>query len=265
MIMASFKRSIRTPNQRLAISAIAVAVVVFVLIGIAVEVVFLPKASSSSASQTSTTSGGSAVYCASGCPTPSTPVKTAVNQWVQDFNTRNVGGLGDFYTQATSVTWAGQASGLAGTYSGQGNVRILYGSSIGKTTSLNASISNYKESPLNPSNVNVTMTVNMFGNSSVVGKLTSTVAATQQWNYVGGQWQIAKETWNYQTFVVQYPVSATTFPQWAALKSGQNPQLVSEKSFECNAGPYVAASVYAFLGGVLVIGLLTYRRRSRPV
>jgi hypothetical protein len=43
------------------------------------------------------------------------------------------------------------------------------------------------------------------------------------------------------------------------MKAGLNPDLVSEKSFEWNVGPYVAASVYALLGGVIVIGLLEYR------
>jgi hypothetical protein len=261
VVLASFKRAARSPSKRLAISALAVAVVVFVAIGIAAEVLLLPKASSPSSPQTSTTS--SQVYCASGCPPPSKPLKAAVDQWIADFNTRNVGGLGNFYTQDAAVTWLG-APGLSGTYKGVGNVKILFGSSIGKTIYLNASITNYNEKPVNPSNVNVTMTVNMKGNSSVVGALTSTIDANQVWNYVGGQWQIVKENWNYKTFVVQYPVSATTFPQWAAMKAGQNPQLVSEKSFEWNVGPYFAASVYAFLGGVLIMGVVMYRRRSSP-
>jgi hypothetical protein len=264
MTLASFKHSARSPTKRLAISTLAIAVVVFVAIGIAVELVFLPSASSSGASKTTTTS--SQIFCSpqyGGCPTPSTTVKTSVDQWVSDFNTRNVAGLANFYSTAAAVTWSGNAAGLAGTYNGQGNIRILYGSSIGKTLILNASIANYAESVANPSNINVTMTVLMNGNSSVVGELTSTVAATQMWNYNGQQWQIIKENWNYKTFNVQYPVSATTFPQWGALRVGQNPNLVSEKSFEWNAGPYVAASVYAFLFGVLAIGFMKYRGRSR--
>jgi len=104
----------------------------------------------------------------------------------------------------------------------------------------------------------------MAGNSSVVGTLSITVDANQQWNYMGGQWQIVKETWNYVTFNEQYPVSATTFPQWTAMKEGQNPNLVSEKSFEWHAGPYVAASVYAFLFGVLALGVMRYRKGRRP-
>jgi hypothetical protein len=95
----------------------------------------------------------------------------------------------------------------------------------------------------------VTMTIDMRGNSTVVGGLNATIDATQQWNYNGGQWQIQKENWNYVTFKVQNPVPSTTFPQWTALKNGHNPDLISEKSFEWHAGPYLAALVYAFLGG----------------
>jgi hypothetical protein len=259
--MTSFTRSVRTPTGRLAISALAVAVVVFVAIGIAVELVFLPKASSPGT--TVATSASTSVYCQSGCSAPTTPLKTAVNNWVAAFNNRDVTGLGNFYTQDASVAWS-NAPGLTGTYNGLGNIRILYGSSIGKTTSLTASIANYQEKDTNPSNANVTLTLSMAGNSTVVGGLTITVDATQQWNYIGGQWQIVKESWNYVKFIEQFPVSATTFPQWTALKEGQNPNLVSEKSFEWNAGPYVAASVYAFLFGVLAFGLIAYRKRSRP-
>jgi hypothetical protein len=260
--MTSFTRSVRTPTGRLAISALAVAVVVFVAIGIAVELVFLPKASSPGTT-TATSASSTSVYCQSGCSTPSTPLKTAVDSWVAAFNNRDVTGLGNFYSQDASVVWT-NAPGLTGTYNGLGNIRILYGSSIGKTTALTASIANYQAKDTNPSNSNVTLTLSMAGNSTVVGALTITVDATQQWNYVGGQWQIVKESWNYVKFNEQFPVSATTFPQWTALKEGQNPNLVSEKSFEWNAGPYVAASVYAFLFGVLALGLIAYRKRSRP-
>jgi len=258
--LTSFKRSVQSPSGRLAISALAVAVVVFVAIGIAVEVVFLPKASTSSGGGTTTTTTTGSIFCSSGCSTPPTPVKTAVTNWVAAFNNRDVTGLGNFYSQDATVAWS-NAPGLTGTYNGIGNIRILYGSSIGKTTSLSANIANYQEKDINPSNANVTLTLNMAGNSSVVGALTIVVAANQQWNFIGGQWQIVKESWNYVTFNEQFPVSATTFPQWTAMKEGQNPNLVSEKSFEWNAGPYVAASVYAFLFGVLALGVMKYRKR----
>jgi len=260
--LAASESKRRTSHPKLAISTIAVTVVVFVAVGIALEVAFLPKASQPGSVQTT-----SAVTCqppaAGNASTPSTPVKTAVDQFVQDFNDRNVQGLSGLYAQDACVTWSGKATGLVGTYDGQGNVRILYGSSIGKTTVLNATISNYNEAPSSPSNVNVTMTIYMAGNSTVVGALNSTVDATQQWAYSGQQWQIVKENWDYLTFNVQNPLSSTTFPQWAAIKAGHNPDLVSEKSFEWHAGPYVAASVYTFMGAILVVGAVEYRKMSR--
>jgi hypothetical protein len=264
MILASFKRSTRSPSKRLAISALAVAVVLFVVIGIAVELTFLPKASVPSSGQTTTAAAGCKAAGGGSGSSPSAPVKSAVDQQVKYFNSRDVAGLSNFYTPDACVNWSGLATGLVGTYTGQNNIKILYGSSIGKTTSLNASIANYNEKATSPTNVNVTMTINMKGNSSVVGALDANIAATQQWTYSGQQWQIVKENWDYKTFIVLYPVSSTTFPQWAALRAGQNPNLVSEKSFEWNVGPFVAVSVYAFLGGVLAIGLMKYRRRSSP-
>jgi len=239
-------------------SALVVAVVVIVVIGIAVGALFLPKTSTPTLQPT--TSGTTSPV--GGVPPP-TPVKTAVDQWLLDFNSRNVGGMVNFYTHDSTVVWSGNAEGLDGTYSTQENVNILYGSSIGKTTLLNASISNYAEKAADPENVNVTMTILMNGNSSVVGALNAVVAVSQQWVYSAGAWQIVKENWVYQTFTVEFPVSATTFPQWSALKTGKNPALVSEKSFEWNTGPWVAASVYAVLFGILAIAVIKYRGRSR--
>jgi len=263
LVLATFKHSSRSSRRRLAISALAAGAVVFVAVGVAVELVFLPKASTPGSAQTTSVTSCPTTSTVGGSP-PSTPVKTSVDQFIQDFNSRNIAAMSNFYAQDACVTWSGKASGLTGTYNGQGNVRILYGSSIGKTDILNANISNYNEKISSPTNVNVTMTVNMVGHSSVVGNLSSIVDASQQWTYNGQGWQIVKENWNYKTFDVQFVQSSTTFPQWGVMKSGQNPNLVSEKSFEWHAGPYVAASVYAFLGTVLAIGAISYRRRSRP-
>lgn len=250
-------------HPRLAISALAVAVIVFVAIGITVELVFLPKASSPSGVQSTVAIGSTAVYsCTSPCNPP--PLKNAVDTWVQDFNSRDVTGLSEFYATDAAVTWS-NAPGLTGTYDGIGNVRILYGSSIGKTTYLTANLTNYNEKQISPGDSNVSLTLTMNGHSTVVGNLSISVDANQQWDYVGGQWQIVKETWNYVKFYESTPVAATTFPQWTALKEGQNPNLVEDKSFEWHAGPYVAASVYAFLAGVLAFGALKFRSRPRRV
>lgn len=261
--MGKFKRDSLSSRQRLAISALAVGVVLFVAIGIAVEIVFLPAASQNAATTTTTTTATTTYSCS--C-TPSTQLKAAVDQWIADFNSRDVTGIGNFYSQDTTVVWAGggaAGTGLDGTYNGIGQVRILYGSSIGKTTTLVANISNYKETDIAAGNGNVSLTLTMVGVSSVVGNLSISIAANQHWNYVGGQWQIVKESWNYVNFYESNPVSSTTFPQWTAMKDGQNPNLVSEKSFEWHAGPFVAASVYAFLFGVLAYGAIQLRKRTR--
>lgn len=251
----------RNARHGLATSALVVGVVLFVALGIGAELVFLPKASSTGSTVTASTS--TTTYSCTGCSPP--PLKSAVDRWVSAFNSRDVTGLTNFYATETVVDWKGYASGLTGVYDGQGNVRILYGSSIGKTTLLVANISNYSEKDVNPSNANVSLTLTMNGQSTVVGNLSISIDASQQWNYVGGQWQIVKETWNYVKFYESTPVSSTTFPQWTAMKLGQNPNLVSEKSFEWHAGPYVAASVYAFLAGVMVYGAMKSRNRSRRV
>jgi len=256
--LAVFKHAARSPRRRLAISALAAAIVVFVVVGIALELTLLPKASSPG--NVTTSAGCQATGSAAGSP-PATPVRSSVDQLVKDFNSRDVSGMSNFYAQDSCVKWVG-APGLEGVYLGQGNVRILYGSSIGKTIWLNASVTNYAEKAATPSNVNVTMTIDMRGNSTVVGGLNATIDANQQWNYNGGQWQIQKENWNYVTFKVQNPLPSTTFPQWTALKNGHNPDLISEKSFEWHAGPYIAALVYVFLAVVLAVGVLAYRRRS---
>jgi len=257
-----------TRGKKAAVSVLAVAVAVFVAAGIAAELVFLPSSSSPTVSRTTSTS--TSIYCSGGgpgCVTPTSNVSAAVSRWVADFNARDVTGLGNFYSNDALVDWTSSpgvvASGLNGVYSGSANVRILYGSSIGKTTSLTANMSNFSEKAVNPDNVNVSLTLTMNGNSSVVGTLAINIEANQQWNYVGGQWQIVKEGWNYVSFYESRPVSSTTFPQWTAMKEGQNPDLVSEKSFEWHAGPYVAASVYAFLAGVLGYAVIRYRAKGR--
>jgi hypothetical protein len=183
------------------------------------------------------------------------------------FDARDVTGLSNFYANDALMDWTSSPdvlpNALDGVYSGIANIRILYGSEIGKTTALIANLSNYRETDINQDNANVSLTLTMNGSSSVFGALAIMANVNQEWNYVNGQWQIAKENWNFVAFYEQFPVAATTFPQWTAMKDGQNPNLVEEKSFEWHAGPYVAASVYAFLAGVLAYGVVKFRGGRR--
>jgi hypothetical protein len=144
----------------------------------------------------------------------------AVDAWVQDFNARNVEALSNFYSSDATVAWSGAGvwfdtgsgvgagSSLVGSYAGALDVKILYGSSIGRTSILNASISNYSEFDMNPDNVNVTMTIDVNGNTFWSGTMNAVLLASQEWQYGGGQWQIVKENWNYQTFNVEFPTAS---------------------------------------------------------
>ena len=135
------------------------------------------------------------------------PVEPWVYQWVYGIQSRDVDLLASMYAPGANVTWTGNIPGqAAGTYEGRANIKILYGSTIGKTTSLAASISNYNEETASSSLENVTFFLAITGNSSVVGTVKMAATVTQSWNYTGGQWQVLQESWNYVTYDVQFPV-----------------------------------------------------------
>jgi hypothetical protein len=242
-----------TGASKLIIPAVIVVVIAFAGVYLLIAQSSTTPTSSSGFSSTTASSGVTTTYSG---PLPSTPVRSAVDQWLKDFNNRDVDGLMNFYGFSSDVVWTGNTEGLQGGYAGSGSIRILYGATIGKTTQLLATFNNYTERSLSPVNTNVTMTLSLNGNSSVLGTLNGSVVATQDWFYTSGQWQIVKENWDYKTFNVQFPASATTFPQWGALREGKSPDLVSEKSFEWRAGPLVAAAVYVFLASVISIAVL---------
>jgi len=188
-----------------------------------------------------------------------------VDQFVQDFTSRNVDGLVSLYAQSSTLVWSGNVGGLAGMYSPVGNIRLIYAATVGKSITLEANVSNYAEKVISPTVTNATFQVTMLENSSEAGIVHATIDVTQEWVWGSAGWQITKENWAYTLFDSSYidaglPV-ATTFPQWGYEAKGGNPNLVSEKSFEWHAGPYVAASVYAFLFGVLAFTALRFRPR----
>jgi hypothetical protein len=190
---------------------------------------------------------GSSPPSSSSAGPPSVSVHDAVNKLVQDINGRNVEGAVTFYTPGSVVVWSGSTGGLVGKYQGPSNVRLIYATSIGKTTSVNA-----------------TFVIRLLANSTVMGNMNATVDVSEEWNWGGGGWQISRENWSYKYFYasnLQPGGEATTFPQWAVMRAGGNPGLVSEKSLEWHAGPYLAAAVYAFLFGIVSFLVV----RTRPL
>lgn len=232
-------------------AAVAVAVAVLIVAGSYAFIAMGP----STATQTS----------AAGPPT--IPVQTTVNHFVQELNDRNVDGLVTFYSPNAVDIWFGNTGGLSGRYIGPEQIRLIYATSVGKTTTLDANLSDYAQDESSPTNVNATFVLDMRGNSTVAGILTMKVDVSQAWTWGSSGWQISKENWNYALFdasnIDKFREGATTFPQWAVMNMGGNPNLVSEKSFEWHAGPYVAASVYAFIFGVVALLALRVVQMSR--
>jgi hypothetical protein len=242
----------RAPG-RTGVSKLAVPVALIVILAVARAYVFLTRSSP-------TLSQGSS---ASSLP----PVSSAVNQLIQDLNDRNVDGAAAFYGTNAVDVWSGNLVGLQGQYLGAENIRLLYATTVGKSTKVVANVSNYAEDKFSPMHVNATFVVGMFANSNAAGKVTATIEVSQEWNWGSGGWQISKENWNYKyydsSFIDEGIPSSTTFPQWGFMLKGGNPNLVSEKSFEWHAGPFLAAGVYAFLFSIVFVLAVRLRSRNR--
>jgi hypothetical protein len=262
-------RSGKTSASRLGIALVIIVVLVAGGVG---AYVFLARGSNTT--NTTSTSGSSNISTtASSSSTGGAQVQSSVSQLMADFNARNVDGMVGFYNTNAVEVWSGALGGLQGQYIGSGNIRLLYAATVGKAATIKANVSSIAEKTLSPTKINATYVISLLANSTVAGVINATVHASEQWIQVGGGWQISLENWNYthydSSYIDEKIPSATTFPQWGYTLKGGNPNLVSEKSFEWHAGPYVAASVYAFLGGVVMIGILRFRSnreaaRRRP-
>src|SRR5712691_2227351 len=113
------------------ISKLAVPVALIVILVAAGALVFLTRSPTTSTSSQSSASSP-----------PSVPLRSAVNQLIQDINARNVDSVVTFYGPTSVVVWSGRTGVLVGRYTGQGNIRLIYAASIGKTTQMNANVSN---------------------------------------------------------------------------------------------------------------------------
>jgi hypothetical protein len=241
-------------NGRKGVSKLAVPVAVIVVLAVAGGYFVLTRTSTPPTSS----SAGSL---------PNAPVSTAVNELIQDINARNVDGLVTLYSANAVDTWTGSTGGLVGKYTPVENIRLLYATTVGKSTTMDANFSDYSEDTLSPTIANATFVMGMLANSTVAGIVTAKIDVSEQWNWGSAGWQITKENWAYtyydSSFIDAGIPSSTTFPQWGYMLKGGNPNLVSEKSFEWHAGPYLAAGLYAFLFGIVVVLALRSRTRGR--
>jgi hypothetical protein len=233
------------PGSRHGVSKLAIPIGLVVVVAVAGAYLLLGGSRTPSTTQTSSGS------------TPTVPLQTVVDQLVNDINQRNVDGLTTFYTKGSVVHWSGNTGGLSGLYTGTDDIRLMYATTVGKTTQMSVNSTGYAEKALGPTDINATFVLNMKAKSPTVGDLNATIDVTQEWKWGSSGWAISRENWAYtgfsaSLFNAQYP-PATTFPQWAYSLKGGNPDLVSEKSFEWHAGPFLAAGLYGFLFGVVAL------------
>jgi hypothetical protein len=128
-------------------------------------------------------------------------VSDAYANHLMAFNARNINALPDEYESNATVEWIGVNPGLNGNYSGAGDIKILWGSFIGKLA--NFSLSNEYQSlgEVNGSNAwMVNSTFNFDGYDAVLGNVNGTVVAQDLYAHVDGAWLIAKEIWNFTRF-----------------------------------------------------------------
>jgi hypothetical protein len=254
-----------------AVSSVAVAVAVVVVVVVAAAGGYL-LLSGSSPAPSSTTTTSSAQYSSTTTSSTSpfttvtgnnSQVASQLGLFIQAFDNRQVNTLTSFYTSSSVVAWTGNTQGLGGTYTGSGNIEILYASSIGHTDRFAAHPSQVKMVATAPNVVNLTMHLDLNGSSSVLGKISATVNAQQQWANNGGSWVIQKENWNYLTFTAQNPSSSTVFPQWGLQLNGKSPNLSSEHNIEWAVAPYIALLVYILLAVAAIAVIFRSRNSTR--
>ena len=135
---------------RAGVSRLAAAVAVVAVLIVAGGYVFLARGPTT---PTQTSTAGP----------PTVPVQTAVDQLVQDLNDRNVDGLVTFYGPNAVDIWFGSTGGLSGRYVGPEQIRLIYATSVGKTTTLDANLSDYAQDVFSPTNVNATFMLSIAG------------------------------------------------------------------------------------------------------
>jgi hypothetical protein len=129
-------------------------------------------------------------------------VSEAYANHLMELKARNINGLpGEYETNAT-VEWKGVAPELNGNYSGAADVKILWGSFIGKFNS-NFSLSNEYQSIGEVKGSNAWMvnsTFNFHGYDVAIGDVNGTVVAQDFYAQASDTWLIAREIWNFTQF-----------------------------------------------------------------
>jgi len=224
---------------RVAVSGTVIALVaVVIVVVVGAGAYFFLGLGGSTSSSTHTTSSNTQVG------PPAGSLNASVRAFLAAFNNRDVTTIKTYFTPSSAIAWTGSAGGLQGTYTGADGAGIVYGTSVGHTTSLTATATNLHIQPAGTTGT-VGFRLNITGSSNIVGPFNSTADISQVWVYQGGTWTLQTDDWNYLSFSSNNPSQATVFPQWGLTLNGKAPSLAGEHVLEWNVAPYLAVGVYA--------------------
>ncbi len=246
-----------------AVSTVVIAVGIIVIIAVAgIGFYALSQSggrqSTTSASTTSTSSTNTQTGAPSGA-------RQAFEQHLSNVDTRNVELALNDYTDNTVVIWTGHTAGLGGTYSGKGNLRLLFSSALSTANQIMLSPADYLVKNNSASQVTVNATLSMSGTSQILGAFNGTIEAQAVFTFSNGAWKITNEAWYYKTFNVSSSAGATTFPEWQRVgepvTSRRSPDWLHNFAWDFG-GPGAAILIY-FSVGVLLAVLVMKRAWKR--
>lgn len=118
---------------------------------------------------------------------------------------RDIDAIPGGYESNATIDWTGAVAGQTGNYSGTADIKILWGSFIGKF--VNFSISNeYQSIGFNGKASVVNSTFDFRGFNNVVGYVNGSVIAQDVYEHAGSSWLISREAWNVTQFNEQFYV-----------------------------------------------------------
>jgi len=217
-------------------------------------------------SGTSTTTASNPSGCSDCTVSPPSGFGLSVLQThIANINARNPAAAAADFTSNGVMIWTGNTQGLGGTYTPQSNIKFTLETAIGGATALSYTISNFtaKGSASNPNMAEATAVLNFTGNSHILGNFHGVIDSTFVYVNQGGQWLISQESSNYVSFITQFSLGATTFPQWQ-LTGPPLPQRYSESPFKnwvyFYGGAAAAIAVACYLAS---LPLVIYMKRKK--
>ena len=170
--------------------------------------------------------------------------------------------LGDYEDNAV-VLWTGETAGLGGIYSRTANITILYSSALSTAQRINITSTGYSQVNGTSTKATVQATLNLVGNSKILGAFNGTVDAEVSYKYDNGAWKITNENWNYKVLNVTVAGGGTTFPEWQRVgpinASRRSPDWLHNFSWDYG-GPGVAVMIWAY---AVLIGAAVLMKRVR--